>query len=103
MQQQTLNKKRKESPIYLDPQMAMRTQIHLSRTYVVTYFVKLMKHYKDKEMLVIPFNMGNHWVTLLISTKYDQICYCDFSRPIDSKIGDQLTRDWSDVISVLDE
>jgi hypothetical protein len=59
MQQQTLNKKGKESPAYLDPQMAMRTQIHLHRKDVVAYFVKVMKHYKDKEMLVIPFNMGN--------------------------------------------
>jgi hypothetical protein len=59
MQQQTLNKKGKESPAYLDPQMAMRTQIHLRRKDVVAYFVKAMKHYKDKEMLVIPFNMGN--------------------------------------------
>jgi Ulp1 family protease len=61
-----------------------------------------MSHYKDKEMLVIPFNMGNHWVTLSISTTYDQVWYCDSFRTIDSKIGDQLTRDFNDVKSILD-
>jgi hypothetical protein len=38
-----------------------------------------MRNYRDKELLVIPFNMGNHWVTLAISTKYDQVWYCDSS------------------------
>jgi hypothetical protein len=73
MQQQTHHKKGKESPAYLDPQMVMRTHIHLSQKDVVAYFVKAMTHYKDKEMLVIPFNMGNHWVTLYISTTYNQV------------------------------
>jgi hypothetical protein len=59
MQQQTLNKKEKESPAYLDSQMVMRTSIHLHRPDVVTYFFKAMRHYKDKEMLVVPLNMGN--------------------------------------------
>jgi hypothetical protein len=103
MQQQTHNRKGKESYAYLDPQMAMRTQIHLSQKDIVVYFVKAMKHYNDKEMLVVPFNTGNHWVTLSISTMYDQVWYCDSSRPTDSRTGDRLTRDWSDVISVLDE
>jgi hypothetical protein len=62
----TLNKKGKESPAYLDPQMATRTQIHLSQKDIVAYFVKVMKHHKGKEMLVVPFNTGNHWVTLSI-------------------------------------
>jgi hypothetical protein len=88
MQQQTLNKKGKESPAYLDPQMAMRTQIHLRRQDVVAYFVKAMNHYKDKEMLILQFNTGNHWVTLSISTNYEQVWYCDSSRPTDSKTGD---------------
>jgi hypothetical protein len=39
-----------------------------------------MGHYRDKEMLVVPFNTGNHWVTLSISTKYNQVSYCDSSR-----------------------
>jgi hypothetical protein len=59
MQQQTRHKKGKESPIYLDPQMLMRTNVHINRQDVVAYFVKAMRHYKDNEMLVIPFNMGN--------------------------------------------
>jgi hypothetical protein len=74
MQQQTLNKRGKESPAYLDPQMVTRTNVQLSQKDVVAYFVKAMKHYKDgKEMLVMLFNMGNHWVTLSLSTKYDQV------------------------------
>jgi hypothetical protein len=69
MQQQTHNKKGNESLSYLDLQMAMRIQFHLSRKEVVAYFVNAIKHYKDKEMLVVLFNMGNHWVTLSISIK----------------------------------
>jgi hypothetical protein len=71
MQQQTLHKTGKESLAYLDPQIAMRTNLHMSRQEVVAYFAKAMRHYRDKEMLVVPFNMGNYWVTLPISTKYD--------------------------------
>jgi hypothetical protein len=63
-----------------------------------------MIHYKDdKEMLVIPFNTGNHWVTLSISTKYDPVWYCDSSRQIDPRTGNQHTRDWNDVISIPHE
>jgi hypothetical protein len=83
MQQQTHYKKGKESPAYLDPQMMMRTNLHINRQDVVAYFVILMRHYEDKEMLVIPFNTGNHSVTQSISTKYDQVWYCDSLRPID--------------------
>jgi hypothetical protein len=68
--------------------MATRTQIHLGQKGVVAYFVSAMSHYKDKEMLVVPFNTGNHWVTLSISTKYEHVWYCDSSEPIDPKIGD---------------
>jgi hypothetical protein len=60
MQQQTLHKTGKESPAYLDPQIMMRTNLHMSRQEIVAYFAKVMRHYKDKEMLVILFNMGNH-------------------------------------------
>jgi hypothetical protein len=73
MQQQTLHKKGNESPTYLDPQMVTRTSLHMSRQDVITYFAKAMRHYKDKEMLVVPFNTGKHWVTLSISTKYNQV------------------------------
>jgi hypothetical protein len=73
MQQQILHKIEKESPAYLDPQIAMRPNLETSRQEVVTYFAKAMRHYRDKEMLVIPFNIGNHWVTLSIFSKYDQV------------------------------
>jgi hypothetical protein len=51
----------------------MRTNVHMNQQDIVAYFVKAMRHYKDKEMLVVPFNTGSHWVTLSISTKYDQV------------------------------
>jgi hypothetical protein len=81
--------------------MTMRTNITLLQKEVVAYFVKAMSSYKDKDMLVIPFNPGNRWVLLSICTTYDQVWYCDSSRSVDSKTGDQLTCDFSDVMSVL--
>jgi hypothetical protein len=98
-----LNKMEKESHTYLDPQIMVRTNLHISQQEVVAYFVKAMRHYRDKEMLVVPFNTGNHWVTLSISTKYYQVWYCDSSRPTDAITGDRLTRDWTNVITILDE
>jgi hypothetical protein len=58
MQQQTFHKTEKESPAYLDPQIATRTNLYINRE-EVTYFAKAMRHYRDKEMLVIPFNTAN--------------------------------------------
>jgi hypothetical protein len=55
---------------------------------VLAYFARAMRHYRDKELLVIPFNMGNHWVALSISTKYDQVWYYDSLRPTDPITGD---------------
>jgi hypothetical protein len=81
MQQQTLHKMGNECPAYLDPQIVMRTNIDTNRPEVVAYFAKAMRHYRDKNMLVILFNMGNHWVTLSIYAMYDQVWYCDSSRP----------------------
>jgi hypothetical protein len=95
MQQLTCHRTGNESPAYLDPQIFMRTN-HLaasSRKDVVAYFVKAMRHYSDKDILVVPFNTGNHWATLAISTKYDQVWYCDSARPTDSITGERLTRD----------
>jgi hypothetical protein len=105
MQQQTLHRTGKESPAYLDRQISMRTNLQTSsrRQEVVAYFAKAMKYYRDKELLVVPFNTGNHWVTLTISTKYDQIWYCDSSRPTYTITGDRLTRDWTDVKAILNE
>jgi hypothetical protein len=99
----SLHKKGKESPTYLDPQMARRTDVHLNRLEVIAYFIKTIRHYKDNEMLVVPFNTGNHWATLSIFMKYDQVWYCDYSRPKNSITGDRLTRDWTDVITIIDE
>jgi hypothetical protein len=73
MQQQTLNKKGKESPAFLDPQITMRTNITLLRKEVVAYFVKTVSHYNDKEMVVVPFNTDDHWVLISVSTKYEQL------------------------------
>jgi hypothetical protein len=95
MQQKTHHRTGKESPTYLDPQISMRTNLQTAsiQEHVVQYFVEAMRHYRDTEMLVIPFNMGNHWLTLSISTKYDQVRYCDSSRPTNPITGDRLTSD----------
>jgi hypothetical protein len=105
MQQLTHHRMEKESPAYLDPQISMRTNLLAasSRKDVVGYFVKAMRHYSDKEILVIPFNMGNHWVTLAISTKYDQVWYCDSARPTYSITDERLTRDWTDIMAILNK
>jgi hypothetical protein len=73
--QQTLHKTGKESHAYLDLQISTRTNLQMasSRQEVVQYFLKVIRYYRNKEMLVVLFNMGNHWVTLSISTKYDHI------------------------------
>jgi hypothetical protein len=82
----------------------MRTNLQTSHGQeVLAYFAKAMRLYRDNEMLVIPFDTGNHWVTLSISTKYYQVCYCDSSRLTDPIIGNRLTRDWTDVIAILNE
>jgi hypothetical protein len=62
-----------------------------------------MRHYSDKEILVVPFNKGNHWVTLAIAIKYDQVYYYDSTRPTGSITGERLTRDWTDIMVILDE
>jgi hypothetical protein len=75
MQQLTCHRMGKESPAYLDPQISMRTNLLVasSRKDVVAYFVKAMRYFSDKEILVILFNTGKQWVTLAISIKYDQV------------------------------
>jgi hypothetical protein len=62
-----------------------------------------MRYYSDKKILVVPFNTGNNWITLSISTKYDQVWYCDFVRLTDLITGERLTHNWTDIIAVLDE
>jgi hypothetical protein len=83
--------------------MMMRTQLLLAQKDVVKYLVKELCHYKDKEMLVVPFNMGNHWLLPSISTTYDHVWYYDSSSLTNPNTGDQLTCDYSDVMFVLDE
>jgi hypothetical protein len=82
--------------------MMTRTQIMLDRDFVVKFLVQAMHHYNDKVTLIIQYNMGNHWLLLSISTMYDQVWYRDSTRPTDPNTGEQLTRDYTDVISVLD-
>jgi hypothetical protein len=74
MQQITRHRTGKKSPAYLDPQISMRTNLLVasSQKDVVAYFVEAMRHYNDKEILVVLFNIGNHWITLVISTKADK-------------------------------
>jgi hypothetical protein len=104
MQQLTHHRMEKESPAYLDPQISTRINLLVANNRKdVAYFVRTMRYYNDKEILVIPFNMGNHWVTLVISIKYDKVWYCDSTRPEDSITGEQLTHDWTDIMAVLDE
>jgi hypothetical protein len=83
--------------------MRINLQTSSRQQEVFTYFAKAMRLYRDKEMLVKLFNTGNHWVTLTISTKYDQVWYCDSSRPTDPITGDRLTHDWIDLIAILNE
>jgi Ulp1 family protease len=73
--------------------MMMRTNLHMNQQDVIKYFIKVVRHYKDKEMLVIPINMGNHWVVLSISAKYNQVWYCDSSRLTDLITGDRSIHD----------
>jgi hypothetical protein len=55
------------------PQISTRTNLQVAsgQKDVVAYFVRTMRHYSDKEILVVPFNTGNHWITLAIFIKYD--------------------------------
>jgi hypothetical protein len=81
----------------------MRTQILLDRDSVVKYMIQAMRHFNNKEMLVISFNTGNRWLLLLISTTYDQVWYCDSSSPTDLDTGEQLTDDYTDIMYILNE
>jgi hypothetical protein len=44
--------------------------------------------HSDMEMLIIPYNTGNHWILLSISTTHDQVWYCDSNRQIDPYTGE---------------
>jgi hypothetical protein len=62
MQQLTHHRTEKKSHAYLDSQISMRTNLLAasSQKDVVAYFVKAMRHYSDKEIIVVPFNMDNY-------------------------------------------
>jgi hypothetical protein len=104
MQQDTRTRKGKNSPTYLDPQMMTMSVIQTEKAEVVKYLVRTMHYYKDKkEMLIIPYNTGSHWVLLTISMRHNQVWYCDSNRPIDPATGKRGTHDYSKVMVVLNE
>ena len=103
MQKETRHRRGKESPAYLDPQMMSKSLILSDRLAVNRYLVRAMRHYSDKEYLMISYNPGGHWLLINISTKYDRVWYFDSNKPRDPDTGERLTRDYSDVMSIIDE
>jgi hypothetical protein len=104
MQQGTRTRKGKDSLAYLDPQMMTMTVIQTEKAKVVKYLVQAMHYYKEKkEMLIILYNTGSHWVLLKISMRHNQVWYCDSNRPTDPATGKRGTRDYSEVMAVLNE
>jgi hypothetical protein len=84
--------------------MIMMTVIQTEKAEVMKYLVRTMHYYKDKkEMLIIRYNMGSHWVLLTISIRHNQVWYCDSNRPTDPATGKQGTRDYSEVMAVLNK
>jgi hypothetical protein len=104
MQQDTRTRKGKDSPAYLDSQMMMITVIQIEKAEVMKYLVRAMRYYKDKkEMLIVPYNTGSHWVLLTISMRHNQVWYCDSNWPTNVATGKRGTRDCSEVTAVLNE
>jgi hypothetical protein len=104
MQHDTRTRKGKDSSAYLDPQMMSMTVIQIEKAEVVKYLVWAMYYYKDKkEMLIIPYNTGSHWVLLTISMRHNQVWYCDSNNPTDLANGKRGTHDYSEVMAVLNE
>jgi hypothetical protein len=104
MKQDTRTRKGKDSLAYLDPQMMMTTVIQTEKAEVIKYLVRAMGYYKEtKEMLIVPYNTGSHWVLLTISVRYNQVWYCDSNRPIDPATGKRGThitvRSWLSLTS----
>jgi hypothetical protein len=83
--------------------MMARTQIVANRQETMKYLLRVMCVYSNKEMLIIMYNMGNHWILLSISTTHDQVRYCDLNRLIDPDTGERRTRVYIDVMSTLEE
>jgi hypothetical protein len=56
----TLERK-KDSPVYVNPQMMTTTVIQIEKAEVMKYLVQAIRYYKDKkEMLIISYNTGSH-------------------------------------------
>jgi hypothetical protein len=54
--------------------MMTMTVIQTEKAEVVKYLVRAMRYYKDKkEILIIPYNTGSHWVLLTISMRHNQV------------------------------
>jgi hypothetical protein len=84
--------------------MMMTTVIQTKKAEVVKYLVRAMRYYKDKkEMLIIMYNTDSHWVLLTISMRHDQVWYCDSNRLTDPATSKRETRDYSEVMTVLNE
>jgi hypothetical protein len=82
----------------------MTTVIQIEKAEVIKYLVWAMCYYKDKkEMLIVPYNTGSHWVLLTILMRHNQVWYCDSNRPIDPATGKRGTHDYSEVMAVLNE
>ena len=84
--------------------MMTMTVIQIEKAEVLKYLVRAMRYYKDKkEMLIVPYNMGSHWVLLTISKRHNQVWYRDSNMSTDPATGKQGTRDYSEVMAVLNE
>jgi hypothetical protein len=104
MQQDTSTRKGKDFLTYLDPQMMMMTVIQIEKAEVMKYLVRAMCYYKDKKkILIVLYNMGSHWVLLIILMRHDQVWYCDSNRPIDPTTSKRGTRDYSEIMVALNE
>jgi hypothetical protein len=104
MQQDTRTRKGKDSSPYLDPQMMMMTIIQIEKAEVMNYLVQAMRYYKDKkEMLIVLYNIGSHWVLLTISMRHNQVWYFDSNRPTDPATGKRGTHDYSEVMAILND
>jgi hypothetical protein len=64
---------------------------------LIEYMVKCMRVHADKEHIMVRYNLGNHWVTLIINVKSKQVFYLDSSIPSDES-GKPQIRDYSLVI-----
>jgi hypothetical protein len=104
MQQDTRTRKGKSSLTYLDPQIMTTTVIQIEKAEVVKYLVWTMCYYKDKkDKLIVLYNTGSHWVLLTILMRHNQVWYCDSNRPMDPATSKRGTRDYSEVMAVLNE